>query len=401
MDKSSIGAPTPISTPDGVLADCAPKTTMTSNHFETLGVWRDASKEEIEQRYVLLRDRFAEEEQLGMPVAADRLKAVEEAYSVLSDDARNAAYDETLQTEIRNAAATPRKYTGYGGAIELHHDHLLIVREGVLAKAAGLGPTRAIPLAAISGVTLKPAGVTTNGHLQLQLGGDSPRDHVGDPNAVILTRKHSREFAELAELIEQQIAANAQEGIDPTAVELDRGTSRLASLQAKIPVASVVMEPLEGMMKSGKAWKLWPDRIETPDGTFPLTPDIKASVTNDASTAFAPAKLLAFGILGATKKRGGVWLTIEGDSFHCVGKAPVRRDKAARNFAAKVTMAIKALSVADSAESSKEQDHVDEPASRDPQDVLDQIQKLGELRTAGVVTEEEFDAKKAELLRRL
>jgi Short C-terminal domain len=382
----------------GLIAYYLPETTMTSNHFETLGVWRDASKEEIEQRYVLLRDRFAEELQLGMPGAADRLTAVEEAYSVLNDDARNAAYDETLQTEIRNMSAAPRMYSGYGGAIELHHDHLLIVREGVLAKAQGLGPTRAIPLAAISGITLKPASMATNGHLQLQLGGNSACDHVGDPNAVIFTRKHSTEFAELAELIEQQIAVNAQEGIDPTAVEFDRGTSRLASLQAKIPVASVVMEPLEGMMKSPKAWKLWPDRIETPDGTFPLTPDIKASVTNDASTAFAPVKLLAVGILGATKKRGGVWLTVEGDSFHCVGKAPVRRDRAVRNFAAKVTMAIKAVSVGDSA---KEHDHVDEPASRDPQDVLDQIRKLGELRTAGVVTEEEFDAKKAELLRRV
>lgn len=41
------------------------------------------------------------------------------------------------------------------------------------------------------------------------------------------------------------------------------------------------------------------------------------------------------------------------------------------------------------------------PAPPAQPDVVDQIRRLGELRDAGVVTDEEFDAKKAELLGRL
>lgn len=41
------------------------------------------------------------------------------------------------------------------------------------------------------------------------------------------------------------------------------------------------------------------------------------------------------------------------------------------------------------------------PASSSADEVFDQLRKLGELRDAGIVTQEEFDAKKAELLARL
>lgn len=40
-------------------------------------------------------------------------------------------------------------------------------------------------------------------------------------------------------------------------------------------------------------------------------------------------------------------------------------------------------------------------ATAAPGDVLGQVQKLGELREAGILTQEEFESKKAELLSRL
>jgi len=118
-------------------------------------------------------------------------------------------------------------------AIELHQDRLVIRREGLIAKAAGLGPTREIPLAALSGITLKPASRARNGHLQLHLGGEPPRDHIGDPNNVIFQRKHSPEFAELADHLRKQLAKNAEEGIDPATIEFDRGTSRLDKIDER------------------------------------------------------------------------------------------------------------------------------------------------------------------------
>lgn len=41
------------------------------------------------------------------------------------------------------------------------------------------------------------------------------------------------------------------------------------------------------------------------------------------------------------------------------------------------------------------------PQPAPPTDVMDQLRKLGELRDAGVLTEAEFEAKKADLLGRL
>lgn len=62
-----------------------------------------------------------------------------------------------------------KTYEGYGGAVELHADHVVIRRDGVLAKASGKGATREIPLSAITGVALKPATIAVNGYIQLQL----------------------------------------------------------------------------------------------------------------------------------------------------------------------------------------------------------------------------------------
>ena len=41
------------------------------------------------------------------------------------------------------------------------------------------------------------------------------------------------------------------------------------------------------------------------------------------------------------------------------------------------------------------------PSSEQPTDLIDQLEKLGKLHTAGVLTDEEFSAKKAEILARL
>jgi Short C-terminal domain/Domain of unknown function (DUF4429) len=137
-------------------------------------------------------------------------------------------YSSVETTTTKEAMKT---YKGYGGAIELHDDHLMISREGRLAKSLGLGATREIPLTAITGVTLKQASMAVNGYIQLQLGGDPPRDRQGDPNAVIFTHKHRSEFEELAGLLQSHAAKNAEAGIDAPAVEVDRGASRLDRLR--------------------------------------------------------------------------------------------------------------------------------------------------------------------------
>jgi Domain of unknown function (DUF4429) len=138
-----------------------------------------------------------------------------------------------------------KTYNGYGADIELHDDHLVVRREGRLAKVAGLGPTREIPLTAIANVTLKTASRLVNGHIQLVLGSDSPRDHRNDPNSVLFTRKHEREFEELAEVLRAEIAKNQAAGIDPSTIEVDHGLSRYDRLRAKATEPKAEREPSE------------------------------------------------------------------------------------------------------------------------------------------------------------
>ena len=66
----------------------------------------------------------------------------------------------------------------------------------------------------------------------------------------------------------------------------------------------------------------------------------------------------------------------------------------ARDFAAKINAAGSRAASAPSAAPASE-------ASADTDDAFDQIRKLGELKDAGLLTEEEFNAKKAEMLKRL
>jgi hypothetical protein len=126
-----------------------------------------------------------------------------------------------------------KTYNGYGADVELHDDRLVVRREGRLAKAAGFGPTREIPLTAIANVALKSASRLVNGHIQLVLGSDSPRDHRNDPNSVLFTRKHQTEFEELTELLRAEIAKNQAAGVDPSTIEVDHGVSRVDRLKAK------------------------------------------------------------------------------------------------------------------------------------------------------------------------
>jgi hypothetical protein len=123
--------------------------------------------------------------------------------------------------------AVGKSYNGVGADVELYDDHLVVRRDGLLAKAEGSGPTREIPFTAIANVILKSASHLVNGHIQLILGRDTPRDHRNDPNSVVFTHKHQTEFEELAELLRAEIAKNQAAGIDPSTIEVDHGMPRV------------------------------------------------------------------------------------------------------------------------------------------------------------------------------
>jgi len=67
---------------------------MAANLYETLGVKRDASVEEIRKAYRKLAKKHHPDVNPGNKAAEDKFKAVSSAYEVLSDAKRRAAYDE-------------------------------------------------------------------------------------------------------------------------------------------------------------------------------------------------------------------------------------------------------------------------------------------------------------------
>ncbi len=64
-----------------------------SDHYETLGVSRDASADEIKKAYRKLARQYHPDANPGDAAAEDTFKKVAEAYEVLSDDAKRANYD--------------------------------------------------------------------------------------------------------------------------------------------------------------------------------------------------------------------------------------------------------------------------------------------------------------------
>src|SRR5215475_3169896 len=67
---------------------------MAANLYETLGVKRDASVEDIRKAYRKLAKKHHPDINPGNKAAEDKFKAVSAAYEVLSDAKRRADYDE-------------------------------------------------------------------------------------------------------------------------------------------------------------------------------------------------------------------------------------------------------------------------------------------------------------------
>jgi hypothetical protein len=68
-----------------------------SNYYEILGVWRDASREDIEMASERLFEHWQAALALHDPIAPDWLEIVEHARNTLIDPEARAAYDRTLE----------------------------------------------------------------------------------------------------------------------------------------------------------------------------------------------------------------------------------------------------------------------------------------------------------------
>jgi hypothetical protein len=273
-----------------------------------------------------------------------------------------------------------KTYKG-SGTIELYDDHLVIQPRGLLAK----GRPKEIPLGAIENVVLKPPAGLVDGYLQLQLGDDlgPPKPYSTDPNSLQYSRKQAAEFAELAELLRRQIAENRDSGILPVSI-------------TGVSFAGVTLRD---------------GRIDSPQGGGPVAgAHAQVDTVGALSSRITATRLILTGPLAlAWRKKVDnreLYLLIEGQGWAISVPVDATKGAQARAFVAKINAVASSLTAdSTSAPSDAAQSTLatssPEPSVPDSGDVFERIRKLGELRDAGLLTPEEFDAKKTDLLKRV
>ena len=106
---------------------------MAEDLYQTLGVGRDASKDEIKKAHRKLALKYHPDKNPDDKVASEKFKRAQEAYDVLSDEEKRAAYDRYGADfeKIRSSGYQP----GAGGFDGLIWTRYLEVAEGAAAAA--------------------------------------------------------------------------------------------------------------------------------------------------------------------------------------------------------------------------------------------------------------------------
>ena len=86
------------------------------DYYEVLGVGKDASADDIKKAYRRMAMKYHPDRNPGDKVAEEKFKEIGEAYAVLSDDQKRAAYDRYGKAGVDpSAAGGPGGFGGFGG----------------------------------------------------------------------------------------------------------------------------------------------------------------------------------------------------------------------------------------------------------------------------------------------
>src|SRR4051812_36448334 len=86
---------------------------MKQDYYETLGVARGANAEDLKKAYRKLAMQFHPDRNPGDQKAEQRFKDISEAYDVLKDDQKRAAYDRFGHAAFQNGSGNGRGAGGF------------------------------------------------------------------------------------------------------------------------------------------------------------------------------------------------------------------------------------------------------------------------------------------------
>ncbi|WP_319462517.1 SHOCT domain-containing protein [Micromonospora sp. RTP1Z1] len=320
------------------------------------------------------------------------------------------------------------EYKGYNGTIVTEDDHLILTHSGFAARSGGLvvDRPRRIPLEAVSGVVLKEANLMVNGWLTLGLGGVAPpRLSAGtagsNPNTVIFRQKSRDQFKALHDWLVTVVEHNRAAGTDPSAVELDAaGETRLERMQANS--AAVQKQRMTELLGDERpdivaaaarmGWRIGGKRELKMLAGHLYEGETVRSIAQGTYTGkqgilvLTDVRLLFLfhGVIGQAKEDFPLRSisSVKTKSGLGTGELSVFASGTSASISGIIKSDLEPLANAIRQELSSQ--HTASPTASPPKaadDPYDALQKLASLRDAGVLTDEEFEAKKRDLLGRI
>jgi len=373
------------------------------------------------------------------------------AVSPSSSESLGLRYVLVVRPSLTDQEGYMTSYKGYNGTIRIDGEILIIIREGIVAKAAGLaGPDRHIPLKAVSGVRIKPATRLTNGCLTLGLGGakaDDPEANItaGNRNTVLFRKKEQTAFQQLHYWLVGVVRHNQATGTDYSSIQFEDGkpslNERITTKRAALAEREVAIEASREAMISHSSTPSDPGLVRQVDSV--TRPDVTADAArmkwklggrreiNKLPEHFYDDETVRFiaqgtyggdeGIVVLTSTR--VLFLFHGHLRQRKEDLPLRSINSVQTKSGVLFGEIRIVISGNTAVIDKvvksdlepladvirnEVSRTQFPAPVAPTssaapapDAVEQLIKLGQLRDAKIITEEDFAAKKAELLKRI
>lgn len=318
------------------------------------------------------------------------------------------------------------EYKGHAATVTIDQDFITIRRGTLAGLGLGVDGERRIPLGAIASVRLQDATFLRNGYLQLSVGEPRPplaaASAVSDSDTVMFSAKQQEAFTSLYERILEIIAANQERGVDPAAVQVEPSGAELKAAaearrvdQQAQSAESRGSRPDVARAAARMRWKLGGRRelrklhevlsdAETvlfiAQGTYRKRQGIV--VLTDSRVLFLFHGILSQEMedfpLGQISSVSSSRAVVTGQVIiHVPGNQAVISG-VLRSDLKPLVDAIRAA-VGKSHRSPVNVTGHREPASGSA--AMEQLEKLGRLRQSGLLTDEEFESKKAELLKQI